>query len=396
MEAIDLLHRHLMEECPYIHSKRLQAVIDVACGLQKRQKLTLTEMGRGLVGPGTIKNRVKKVDRLESNEHLYEEISSIYFGLSSFLFKYLSHQDNTAIIIDLCCLKDDQDIQMLSAEIAFKGRSLPLYREVFQSGGFSGRAASFVAALKHCIPANKKVVFIMDAGFGEEWLSAIERNHWYWLVRIRQGKMVKLSEEQGWQGVKDLIPLLPQRTTSYDEARIIKEHDHPCRIITTRKAPSKRKKPTKAPRNDKAGSNKYRRSANEPWILATNLPKIDFETTKVVQYYSKRMQIEQSFRDVKNHQFGLCARDIRTRSVYRWGVKMLLASIVQLLFWIIGVIGHSQGFQSIFQANTVKDKKVFSYFYLGQLIVEYDKLNDLIIDYEQLPTLIDQELAKKW
>lgn len=395
MEAIDLLHRHLMEECPYIHSKRLQALMDVACGLQKRQKLTLTEMGRGLSGPSSIKNRVKKVDRLESNEQLYEEISSIYFGLSSFLFKYLS-QDNTAIIIDLCCLKDGQDIQMLSAEIAFKGRSIPLYREVFKSGGFSGRAASFIRALEHCIPANKKVVFIMDAGFGEEWLRAIEEKHWYWLVRIRQGKMVKLSEEQEWQGVKDLIPLLPQRTTSYDEARIIKEHDHPCRVITTRKAPSKRKKPTRAPRNDKAGSNKYRRSANEPWILATNLPKIDFETAKVIQYYSKRMQIEQSFRDVKNHQFGLCARDIRTRSIYRWGIKMLLASIVQLLFWIIGVIGHSQGFQSIFQANTVKDKKVFSYFYLGQLIVEYDKLNDLIIDFEQLPTLIEQELARKW
>lgn len=395
MEAIDLLHRHLMEECPYIHSKRLQALMDVACGLQKRQKLTLTEMGRGLSGPSSIKNRVKKVDRLESNEQLYEEISSIYFGLSSFLFKYLS-QDNTAIIIDLCCLKDGQDIQMLSAEIAFKGRSIPLYREVFKSGGFSGRAASFIRALEHCIPANKKVVFIMDAGFGEEWLRAIEEKHWYWLVRIRQGKMVKLSEEQEWQGVKDLIPLLPQRTTSYDEARIIKEHDHPCRVITTRKAPSKRKKPTRAPRNDKAGSNKYRRSANEPWILATNLPKIDFETAKVIQYYSKRMQIEQSFRDVKNHQFGLCARDIQTRSIYRWGIKMLLASIVQLLFWIIGVIGHSQGFQSIFQANTVKDKKVFSYFYLGQLIVEYDKLNDLIIDFEQLPTLIEQELARKW
>jgi len=385
-----------MEECPYIHSKRLQALMDVACGLQKRQKLTLTEMGRGLSKATSIKNRVKKVDRLESNTHLYEEISAIYFGLSSFLFKYLSHQEDAAIIIDLCCLKDGQDIQMLSAEIAFKGRSLPLYREVFQSGCFSGRAESFLSALKHCIPTNKQVVLIMDAGFGEDWLKAIERCNWYWLVRIRQGKMIKLNADQPWQGVKEVIPQLPQRTTSFDEAHIMKEHQHACRVITTRKAPTQRKKPVKAPRNDKAGSNKYRRSACEPWILATNLPKADFETTKVVRYYSKRMQIEQSFRDVKNHQFGLCARDIRTRSVYRWGVKMLLASIVQLLFWIIGVIGHSQGFQSIFQANTVKDKKVFSYFYLGQLIVEDDRLSELNIDYEQLPTLIEQELARKW
>lgn len=33
MEAIDILHTHLMEECPFIHGKRLQAVMDVACSL---------------------------------------------------------------------------------------------------------------------------------------------------------------------------------------------------------------------------------------------------------------------------------------------------------------------------------------------------------------------------
>jgi hypothetical protein len=75
---------------------------------------------------------------------------------------------------------------------------------------------------------------------------------------------------------------------------------------------------------------------------------------------------------------------------------MLLASIVQIVFWIIGVIGHSQNFQKVFQANTVKDKKVFSYFYLGQLIVEYGKLNDLNLDYKNLPKIIEQELARNW
>ncbi len=57
--------------------------------------------------------------------------------------------------------------------------------------------------------------------------------------------------------------------------------------------------------------------------------------TQVVNYYSKRMQIEQSFRDIKSHQFGLSARYASTKSIYRWGVKMLLAAIVQTMFWII-------------------------------------------------------------
>ncbi len=51
-----------------------------------------------------------------------------------------------------------------------------------------------------------------------------------------------------------------------------------------------------------------------------------------MNYYSKRMQIEQSFRDIKSHQFGLSARYASTKSIYRWGVKMLLAAIVQTMF----------------------------------------------------------------
>lgn len=75
---------------------------------------------------------------------------------------------------------------------------------------------------------------------------------------------------------------------------------------------------------------------------------------------------------------------------------MLLAAIAQITLWIIGVIGHSQGFQKVFQSNTVKDKKVFSYFYLGQLIVEFNKLKELVINYRNLPTIIETELARAW
>ena len=107
------------------------------------------------------------------------------------------------------------------------------------------------------------------------------------------------------------------------------------------------------------------------------------------------MQIEESFRDVKSHQFGLSARYIRTVSIHRWSIAMLLAAIVQVTIWTIGVIGHSQGMQTYFQVNTVK-KKVFSYFYLGQLIVKYDKLQDVILQCDDVFKTIENELARDW
>lgn len=100
METIDILHSHFMDECPFIHGKRLQAVMDVACSLQKKQNLSLTAIGKGLSGEISLKHKIKKVDRLEGNKHLYEEISSIYAGLSSFLFQYLVFQEDAPVLVD--------------------------------------------------------------------------------------------------------------------------------------------------------------------------------------------------------------------------------------------------------------------------------------------------------
>ena len=105
------------------------------------------------------------------------------------------------------------------------------------------------------------------------------------------------------------------------------------------------------------------------------------------------MQIEESFRDIKSHQFGLAGRYVRTHCVNRWGVKMLLAAIVQITYWVIGVIAHSQNKQKYFQANTVKDKKIFSYFTLGRLMIEHNQLGSLAPDSRPLQDIIEQEMS---
>lgn len=396
MNPANLLHSYLIEDCPNVHSMRLQSVMDVATALLKSQNLSMASMGRNISTPINVKNKIKKVDRLEGNKHLHGELETFYSSLSKYVFTYTSHEASAPIIIDVCYLKDNCAVQMLSAELALKGRSLPLYRDVFNQGELQNRAVKFIAALKNLIPSDKPIIIIMDAAFGEDWFKEIESAGWFWLVRVRQGKSVQLEPSEDWITVKEFIPTIGLKSKCYNNASFMIRHNRKCRLITVGKSAKKeRRQPRHPPRNDKAGNNSCRNSANEPWILATNLPS-QYSTTQVINFYKKRMQIEESFRDMKSHRFGLCGRYISTTCAYRWGVKMLLASIVQIVLWIVGVVGHSQNFQKVFQANTVKDKKVFSYFYLGQLIVEYDKLGDLIIDYENLPQIIEQELARKW
>lgn len=397
MSAEDLLLGHLSVSCPGVHSTRLQAVLDVATGLQKSQNLSLTAIGRALSTSTTVKHRVKKVDRLLGNRHLYNELSTVYTGLSSYVFKYISHTQHIPLIVDLCYMKDSHAVQMLSAEVALKGRSLPIYREVFEANHLKNRASKFIQNLSSCIPEDRDVVIIMDAGFGEDWFEAISAHGWHWLVRARGKKFIKLSNNHEWVDARALYKLGTARAKHFDKAYITKRSPRSCRVVIKSQPSIKHvaKNRRKLPRNYNSGNGNYQRSATEPWVLVTNLPA-KYSASDIVNAYKKRMQIEESFRDVKSHQFGLSARYIQSVSIYRWSIAMLLAAIVQIILWVIGIIGHHQGMQTYFQVNTVRNKKVFSYFYLGQLIVQHNMLNDVMLNCHNVLKAIDEELARDW
>lgn len=386
------LHQHFAEVCPDIHECRLQALMDVAYSLQKSQSLSLTSMGRHINNSSDIKHKIKKVDRIVGNKHLHQELHTLYRGLSSYLFTYISHAVSVPIVIDLCYMKDDKDIQMLSAEIASRGRTQPIYREVFEAGELSKRAISFINNLAELIPSERMVICIMDAGFHEDWFSAIESKNWCWIARVRKPKSLKFSGDEDWTNIRDFIPEIGEKTKNYDNVLLYRQYSHPCRVVTTRKKLKKKNSKSGNSKNRLVASGSYLRSAQEPWVLASNLSS-DYKAAEIVKLYSKRMQIEESFRDLKSPQYGLAGRNIRTKCVHRWGVKMMLAAIVQLVFWILGIIAHSQGLQRLFQANTVRDKKVFSNFTLGKFIIEFDKLTEIKIDFEKIPQILQQELA---
>lgn len=390
-----LLQEHLSETCPEIHYSRLKAIMDVAYGLQKSNNLSLTAIGRKLSGNIDIKHKIKKVDRLEGNKKLHLELNSLYQGLSQYIFKYINYDNNLPIVVDLCFIKDKYDVQMMSAELASKGRTIPIYRDVFSKDERNGRVKNFLENLKSCLPEDKQVLIIMDAGFGEEWIKEIELQDWFWIVRVRDNKKFRLDESDNWLYQKDIPETKTTRARSYDNAAIMKEHNRKCRIIIKPYSPVQ----IKTNQNSKSyihGNKEYKRSAKEPWVLATNLSKEDNNATKIVNYYKKRMQIEESFRDVKSHRYGLGARYAKTTCINRWAVKMLLAAIVQIVYWIIGILAYNQHLQGKFQANTVKNKKVFSYFYLGQLVIEHDMLKKLKFDWRKLPSIVDEELARIW
>src|SRR3990167_5914571 len=121
MNIQEMLRDVLSEQCGDIHSCRLNAVLDVAEGLRQSQNLSIAAIGRKLSGEAKVKHKIKKVDRCLGNKNLHKELGELYKGLSYFIFQHVKNLKEDCIVIDLCYLKDDRVIQMLSAQLCTRG-----------------------------------------------------------------------------------------------------------------------------------------------------------------------------------------------------------------------------------------------------------------------------------
>ena len=81
------------------------------------------------------------------------------------------------------------------------------------------------------------------------------------------------------------------------------------------------------------------------------------------------MQIEETFRDLKSPAYGLGLRQSRTNSPERFDIILLIALMLQCLFWLAGLHAISKGWDRHFQANTVRSTNVLSTVRLGMEVL---------------------------
>lgn len=136
----------------------------------------------------------------------------------------------------------------------------------------------------------------------------------------------------------------------------------------------------------------YSNLAKEPWLLATSDETIT--SKQVVKLYSKRMQIEQNFRDDKSLQYGFSWHFSKSTGVNRMSILCLIASLASTALWFVGYEAEKRNWHMKFQANTIKNRRVLSFLTLAKLIIKqferritmnYIKksLRSFILDYQK-------------
>lgn len=118
-----------------------------------------------------------------------------------------------------------------------------------------------------------------------------------------------------------------------------------------------------------------------------------------VALYSARMQIEESFRDVKSIRFGIGFELNLTRSRKRLQVLVLIAMIATYVLWLLGVAARMSQQHLQYQANTVKDRHVLSAIYLGLRVASDKRFKFTLSELKAVNLLLHKTVrlhGEKW
>jgi Transposase DDE domain len=371
MHAITILHRILSASFPEIHAKRLASLLAAVGAVVSGSRLALSDMGRGLPGHVAVKHNIKRVDRLLGNDSLHTEIPALYEAL---VRQCLVGMSMPLIVIDWSDLTPDRQWQLLRASVAIEGRSITLYEQVHpQSRATSPRVhQAFLAQLATMLPAGCVPILITDAGFRGAWFRLVNRMGWRWIGRIRNRDMVSPANVDTWAGCKTLYPLATAKAQSLGRYRYVRKHPVPCSLVLVKRIKQGRHKKGKLGKRVHSNQSlKSARAQREPWLLAVS-PKLDHLSAQaVVAVYAQRMQIEESFRDLKSERFGLGFSANRTTQKDRLGVLLLVGCLAAFVLRLIGEVGKAKQLDFRFQSNTRRSRPVLSVITLALQLVQH-------------------------
>jgi hypothetical protein len=363
VRSVEILQNELDGSLQHIHVQRRAAVWRAVSGLLLGGKLWLTALGRALPGETSDKHRIKAADRLMGNQKLHEELRDFYRALARRLLR-----GTAAPVVAVDWSKVGDQHYMLSAQLCCDGRTLPLLSRVYPKSQLANRGvhSRFLDELVDVVPAGCTPILITDAGFHSTWFDAVRARGWHYIGRVRNRTMALHNGR--WAKVRSLHALASARPRNLGSLLLPKSKPRSYRLVLSARPKLKGRKRinTLGVPGRKKVDRDCSKAAREPWLLATSLV---CNAAFVVRLYSLRMQIEQSFRDSKSYRHGWALHLVNSKSTARIDVLLMLAALASVVTQTVGRAAARCGLQRLFQANTVRTRRVFSFFVLGLLVI---------------------------
>lgn len=361
MPASQVCHKFFSQSLNSIHQYRKNALLDMTVALTRGASLSLTSIGRYLPGPARVKHKIKRVDRHLNSDLMFSDIPSVYQQLVS----RLTHSLSVCVIAVDWSGYPSSELSVLRASLLCDGRAIPLMSKVISSRYQNNSAVqnAFLDQMAAAIGKDKQVIIVTDAGFRSSWFHHIRSLGWDFVGRVRGSLYFQVVGDEEWQMARDIASSTTARYPGFGRLARNASRDCPGHFYTVHKRATGRKGSQHYPKTDRM----YRKNAREPWLLFTSL--MEYKPREIVKIYSRRMQIEQNFRDEKSERYGLGLRVSKSRGEKRLSVLCLVAVLYSIIIWLTGYYLESKGINRWFQANSEKSRRVLSYLTLSENVI---------------------------
>ena len=374
MYALKVLHKKLRLACPFIHQKRLTILLLATHALLIGQRLSLTQLGRGLFSGALTKHKIKRVDRLLGNPHLHQERNEIYQFLCSELLKGHSQP---VIIVDWSDLTKERDYHLLRASVPMGGRALTLYEEVHpeQANNNHKVHVRFINTLQSLLPEGCQPIVITDAGFRNPWFKAVLALGWDYVGRVRNRDLIKPINKAIWKSCKILYRGANAKPRYLGEYNVVRSNPIDTHLYLVKQKPKGRHRYNyDGSRTWREQSEKMSRRQREPWLITTSLSGNQRDAQHIVKLYKTRMQIEEAFRDTKNTRVGFSISESLTRNQERLDILLLIGALATFMAWLLGTLTELKQWHQQYQSNSNKKRRVLSTFFIGCQVAKGKKL----------------------
>lgn len=337
-----------------LHAKRVLSLSNAVAGVLAAASLAIHAIGAGYaaLSGGDPRHGTKQVDRLLSNAALAWDVV-----LTAWVRFAVGDRPELVVALDWTSFDADGHTTLCAYLVTDHGRATPLLWQTVHRDQLRDRRNAYeydlCERLHRALPDAKRITLLGDRGFGDQ-------------------KLYRFLEALGWDYV---IRFRASITVTQADGRTAKARDlvgptgRARKLLTPRVTAQKVEVPAVVLVHEKG--------MKEAWCLATTLT--DKTAKQVIRLYGKRFSIEETFRDQKDHHFGLGLRATHIRSCERRDRLLLLAALAQGLLTLLGAAGEQCGLDKGFRSSP-KRGRAWSLFRQG------------LFWYQALPNLPERKL----
>jgi Transposase DDE domain len=320
---------------PGMHEQRVLSLANATTGVLHSASLAISAIGAGLAGiRGRVpKHATKQVDRLLSNPKL--DLDSLATQWVPFL---LSDRSEAVLALDWTDFDADNHATLSLNLITRHGRATMLLWKTINKSDLAGNRnhiedqllAKLADIIQHHVPHSIRITIVCDRGFADhkfyQWITELGFD---FVIRFKQGSLVQDSIGDSRKAA-DWVPT-NGRAKKIEPAFVTAQRFPVAAVVCVKE-----------------------KGMKDSWCLATSLDARP--ARQIINLYSRRFTIEETFRDGKDPHFGLGLSQVRIRDPHRRDRLLFVGALAMALLTLLGAASEAAGLDRLLKVNTSKQR----------------------------------------